>query len=151
MSKIKTLSSLKKIITRLKRAKKRIVFTNGCFDIFHPGHLKILHFAKQKGDTLIVAVNSDSSVKKIKGSSRPIFNEKARAKLLESLQVVDYVIIFKEDTPYNLIKLLKPHILIKGGDWKKNAIVGSELVDKIYRVKLYRRYSTSNIIKKVKK
>tara|TARA_B100000315_G_C14322370_1_gene471347 strand:+ start:221 stop:679 length:459 start_codon:yes stop_codon:yes gene_type:complete len=151
MGKIKTISTLKTEISRLKKKGKKIVFTNGCFDLLHPGHLKILSDAKKKGDILIVGINSDSSIKKIKPSGRPILDERARAKILEALELVDFVVLFKEKTPYNLIKKIKPDILVKGGDWGKDQIIGSDLVGKVYRIKLYPGYSTTNIINKIKR
>lgn len=151
MGKIKTLKNLVTEISRLKKSGKKIVFTNGCFDLLHLGHLKILLEAKAKGDILIVGLNSDSSIKKIKGLTRPILNQKTRSQLLINLNPVDYVILFKEDTPYNLIKAIKPDILIKGGDWIKGKIVGENLVKKVYRVKLYPQHSTTRIINKIKK
>ena len=119
MGKIKNLKSLEADISSLKRKGKKIVFTNGCFDILHLGHLKILKEAKSKGDILVVGLNSDASIKKIKGPSRPIVNQRTRAKLLANMIGVDYVIIFNQATPYNLIKKIKPDILVKGGDWKQ--------------------------------
>ncbi|UCG35614.1 MAG: D-glycero-beta-D-manno-heptose 1-phosphate adenylyltransferase [Candidatus Omnitrophota bacterium] len=151
MSKIKSLPALKKIVTRLKKQKKRIVFTNGCFDFIHPGHIKILRQAKSKGDILIVGLNSDSSVKKIKGPRRPIMNEKARAEVLAALEPIDYIVLFKEPTPYKLIQELKPHTLIKGADWSKDKIIGADLIQKVYSIKLYPGYSTTKIIEKIKK
>jgi D-beta-D-heptose 7-phosphate kinase/D-beta-D-heptose 1-phosphate adenosyltransferase len=150
MGKIKTLSHLKRYIKFLKKKKKKIVFTNGCFDLLHPGHIKVLREAKKRGDILIVGLNSDSSVKKIKGEERPILDEKARATLLEALEMVDYIVIFKEDTPYRLIKEIKPHYLVKGADWKENEVVGREFVERVIRVKLYPKYSTTKIIEKIK-
>ncbi len=151
MGKIKTLKSLIIDISRLKGEGKKIVFTNGCFDLLHLGHLKILREAKTKGDILIVGLNSDSSIRKIKGSTRPIFDQRTRAKLLVNLNPVDYVVLFKEKTPYDLIKTIKPDILVKGGDWKKGEIVGEGLVKTVYRVKLYPQHSTTHIIDKIKK
>ena len=151
IGKIKNLKDLEKDISRLKRKGKKIVFTNGCFDILHLGHLKILNAAKRKGDVLIVGLNSDASIRKIKGSKRPILTEKTRAKLLANMIQVNYVVIFSEATPYNLIKRIKPDILVKGGDWKKEEIVGKKLVKKIYRVKLCSGHSTTAIINKIKK
>ena len=149
MNKLKTLPALKKIVTKLKKQGKRITFTNGCFDLLHPGHIKTFNEAKKRGDILIVGLNSDSSVKKIKGSARPILNQKARAEVISALSVVDFVIIFKEETPLKLIKEIKPHFLIKGGDWPKNKIVGREFVKKVIRVKLKEGFSTSKIIEKI--
>lgn len=150
MGKRKTLPVLKKIVAKLKKEKKRIVFTNGCFDLLHPGHIKVFREAKKKGDVLIVGLNSDSSVRKIKGPSRPILDEASRVKVLEGIEMVDYIVLFKEETPYNLIREIKPNFLIKGKDWPEEKIVGSNLVDKVYRVSLYPGYSTTNIIKKIK-
>ncbi len=149
MGKIKTLFALQKEILKLKRQNKTIVFTNGCFDIIHPGHIKILKTAKSAKNILIVGLNSDSSIKEIKGKTRPIFKEKARIQILESIEFVDFIILFKEKTPYNLIKTLKPDILVKGGDWKKGQIVGNNIAKKVVRIKLQKGYSTSKIIKKI--
>ena len=151
MGKIRSLKELKKDISRLKREGKRIVFTNGCFDILHLGHLKIINEAKQKGDVLIIGLNSDSSTKKIKGPKRPILAQDVRAKLLANMIGVDYVVIFNEATPYNLIKKIKPDVLVKGDDWKKDKIVGNKLVKKIHSVKLCSGHSTTHIINKIKK
>ena len=151
MSKTKTLPALKKIVKELKRQGKRIVFTNGCFDILHPGHIRILKEAKKKGDILIVGLNADSSVKIIKGSRRPILSEKSRAELLSAITFVDYIVLFKELTPYKLIREIKPDYLVKGEDWKTGKIIGGEFVKKVFRVKLYPGQSTSAIIKRIKK
>ena len=151
MGKIKKISSLKKIITRLKKENKRIVFTNGCFDLIHPGHIKVLKDAKRQGDVLVVGLNSDSSVKKIKGKTRPILDEEARAEMLEAIAVVDYIVIFSEENPYSVIKEIKPDVLVKGGDWSKKEIIGGNLVGKIYRVKLKPSFSSTRIIEKIKR
>ena len=150
MEKIKNLPELKKIVRELKKTGKTIVFTNGCFDILHLGHIKILKEAKEQGDILIVGLNSDISIKKIKGPNRPIQNELTRSHILANMQLVDYVILFEEETPYNIIKSLTPDTLVKGGDWTKNEIIGNDLVKKVYRVKLCSGYSTTNIINKIK-
>ncbi|MDD5194475.1 MAG: D-glycero-beta-D-manno-heptose 1-phosphate adenylyltransferase [Candidatus Omnitrophica bacterium] len=149
MAKIQSSKSIEKIAKRLKNKGKRIVFTNGCFDIIHPGHIKILNVAKKKGDVLIVGLNSDESVRRIKGKSRPILNAISRAQVLAALAVVDYVVIFGEDTPEKLIKLIRPDYLVKGGDWQLDKIVGRQYVKKVCRVKLYPGHSTSLIIKKI--
>jgi rfaE bifunctional protein nucleotidyltransferase chain/domain len=149
MGKIQSLQSIIKIVRRLKSKGKHIVFTNGCFDIIHPGHIKILNDAKSKGDILVVGLNSDASVKRIKGEKRPILGERARAQVLAALGVVDYVVLFNSDTPSDLIKAIKPDFLVKGGDWQLDKIIGREYVKKVYRVKLYPGYSTSGIIKKI--
>jgi len=128
-----------------KDIKEKIVFTNGCFDVLHLGHLKLLKFAKSKGDKLIVAINSDTSVKKLKGEGRPKFNQEDRKAMLESLAIVDEVIIFEEDTPYNLIKSVKPDIIVKGGDYTVETTVGHDLAEVVIfpRVK---DYSTTKIL-----
>lgn len=149
--KLKTIVSLKRITAQLRKRGRKIVFTNGCFDILHPGHIKALKKAKSKGDILIVALNSDRSVKKIKGPKRPILNQKERIEIISSLECIDYVILFDEPTPYALIAKLRPHILVKGGDWKHNAIVGKDLVDKVFKVKLAKGYSTTSLIKRILK
>ncbi|EFK95273.1 ADP-heptose synthase [sediment metagenome] len=142
-------NALKPIIDKLKKQGKRIVFTNGCFDLLHPGHLKSFADAKRHGDILVVAINSDRSVKKIKGPTRPVIDEKGRAAMVAALEIVDYVTIFSEETPYELIKLLRPNILAKGGDWKADQIIGREFVNKVVRIKLKPGVSTTDIIKKI--
>ncbi len=138
---------------RLKREGKRIVFTNGCFDILHYGHVKYLQDAKAKGDYLVVAVNSDSSVKKIKGKGRPVVPQGDRMRTLAVLGCVDFVLLFNEDDPLKLIKAIKPDFLIKGSDWSKKSIVGASFVEsyggKVLTVNLVKNRSTSAIIKKI--
>lgn len=132
-------------------AGKKIVFTNGCFDILHLGHVEYLTEAKSLGDVLIIGLNSDASVKRLKGSDRPINNESDRAKMLLSLKAVDCVQIFDEDTPKTIIELISPDILVKGGDWKVEEIVGSDFVIKnggIVRSLMFKEgHSTTNVIK----
>jgi len=140
---------LKAIIDKAKESNKRIVFTNGCFDIIHKGHVRYLRQAKALGDVLIVGLNSDSSVRRIK-PGRPINPEDDRAEVLSSLEMVDYVVIFDEDTPYELIRFLRPHILVKGGDWKVEDIIGSDLVEKTVSLPYVEGVSTTEIIKKIK-
>lgn len=140
---------LKAIIDKAKASNKRIVFTNGCFDIIHKGHVRYLRQAKAMGDILIVGLNSDSSVRRIK-PGRPINPEDDRAEVLSSLEMVDYVVIFDEDTPYELIRFLRPHILVKGGDWKVEDIIGSDLVEKTVSLSYVEGVSTTEIIKKIK-
>ena len=153
--KIKKLKALKGIISASKKRGERIVFTNGCFDILHLGHIKYLKKASKLGDKLVVAVNSDSSVRKIKGKTRPVFGEQERANLVAALNCVDYVIIFKAGTPLRLIKALRPDVLVKGGDWRKQNIVGKDFVEsyggKVARVAFVKGYSTSSIIARIKK
>lgn len=150
MVKLKKIIGLKRIIKALKKKNRTIVFTNGCFDILHPGHIKILRDAKNKGDILIVGLNSDSSIKRFKGKKRPILDQKARIALLSAISYVDYIVVFNEDTPYKLIKDIRPDCLIKGEDWKKEKIIGKEFARKVFRVKFYPGYSTTAIIKKIK-
>lgn len=128
MGNICTLSELVKIRKDLRQGGQRVVFTNGCFDILHRGHIEYLKEAKQLGDVLIVAVNSDDSVRRLKGEARPIMAEEDRAVLLSALEAVDYVIIFNEDTPVPLLRVLRPDILVKGGDYPENEVVGAEVV-----------------------
>ena|SRR3989338_5724695 len=127
--KIKTLPQAVTAIKKLKKMNKKIVFTNGCFDILHAGHVNYLSKAKSLGDILVIGLNSDSSVKKIKGKSRPVVSQTNRAILLAGLEAVDLVVIFNELTPLSIIKALKPDVLVKGGDWKKKDIVGSDFVE----------------------
>ncbi|MFN3550478.1 MAG: D-glycero-beta-D-manno-heptose 1-phosphate adenylyltransferase [Endomicrobiia bacterium] len=148
---IVSLKKLKNIISKLKKEEKKIVFTNGCFDILHLGHITLLKKAKSYGDVLIVGLNSDNSVKKLKGEQRPILTQDERAKILDSIKYVDYVVIFDELTPYKLITELKPDILVKGGDYKLKDIVGFGIIPKIIRVKLVKGKSTTNILEKIKK
>ena len=152
-SKIKNIAQLRKIAAGLKKRDKKIVFTNGCFDILHFGHVKYLEQAKKKGDILIVGLNSDSSVKKIKGRARPFTGQKQRACVLSALSFVDYVIIFNEKTPYSLIKTLRPDVLVKGGDWPKDKIVGSGIVckygGKTVTIPYVRGCSTTKLIQKI--
>lgn len=147
-------SELKKIINLAKKNRKKIVFTNGCFDILHPGHTRYLAEAKALGDKLLVAVNSDSSIKKIKGDSRPIQTEDARTEILAALEAVDFITLFKDETPLELIKLIQPDILVKGGDWKIENIVGSEVVKanggKVFSIPITYKCSTTNLVDKIK-
>lgn len=153
--KIKTLKELKKIADTLHRQGKKIVFTNGCFDILHWGHAMYLEKAKAKGDKLIVALNSDASIRRIKGNSRPIVKMHDRAKMIAALESVDYVTVFGEDTPLETIKTLKPDMLVKGSDWKKNNIVGSDILSsyagKVLTIKKAKGYSTTNLINQIVK
>ena len=135
------------LVSSLKSVKA--TFTNGCFDILHVGHVTYLKEASKKGDVLIVGLNSDKSVRKLKGSKRPINNELARANMLASLEFVDYVIIFEEDTPLKLIKQLKPHYLIKGGDYAIQDIIGREFAKETITIPLVKGISTTNIIRKI--
>lgn len=148
--KIKGREELAKIIEGLKREGKRIVFTNGCFDLLHAGHVTYLEEAKGLGDVLVVGVNSDSSVRRIKGSERPIVPLEQRMAVLAALEAVDYVVPFEEDTPYELIALLRPHTLVKGGDWRAEEVVGRELVDEVRIIPYLEGVSTTELIARVK-
>jgi len=141
----------KRIVEKLKKEGKKIVFTNGCFDILHPGHIKLLREAKEKGNCLIVGLNSDKSIKKIKGEKRPILKENARAKILSAIEYVDFIVFFDEKTPYRLIKYLRPNFLVKGADWKREDIIGKEFVERVYRVTLLKNFSTTGIINHILK
>lgn len=153
--KVKNLSELQKIIARLKAKGKKIVFTNGCFDLLHYGHVKYLQDAKKKGDILVVAVNSDISVKGIKGNNRPMVRQKDRLRIIAALESVDYVVLFNEDAPLRVIESLRPDILVKGADWNRNKIVGSDFVlgykGKVCAIKLVKGRSTTNLINKIAK
>ena len=148
-SKIFSRRALSLWVAKQRKAGKKIVFTNGCFDILHAGHVSILEFSRAKGDVLVVGVNSDASVTRLKGPTRPVNKEADRALVLAALQAVDAVCIFPEDTPYNLIKLIEPDVLVKGGDYKPSEIVGREFAKKVVRFSLLKGRSTTNIIKKV--
>ncbi len=141
---------LRDLLNEAKALGKRIVFTNGCFDILHKGHVRYLRQAKELGDILVVGLNSDNSVRRLK-PGRPINPEDDRAEVLSSLEMVDYVVIFEEDTPYEMIRFLRPHILVKGGDWKVEEIVGSDLVEKTLSLPYVEGISTTEIIKRCKK
>ena len=149
MKKIYRARSLKKICDALRARGKRIVFTNGCFDILHKGHVRYLTQAKKLGDILVVGLNADKSVSALK-PDRPVNPEADRAEVLAALSAVDYITIFSEKTPYTLIKLLRPDVLVKGGDWKKKEIVGSDLVKETYRLPFVRGVSTTRIIGKIR-
>jgi len=136
-----------------RRAGRKIVFTNGCFDILHVGHVRYLEAARSEGDLLVVGLNSDSSVRSIKGERRPLVNQDQRAKVLASLACVDYVVVFDEPDPLRLIRAVKPDILVKGADWTEENIVGAEFVKstggKILRVELVSDASTTGIIDRI--
>lgn len=147
---IKSFEAISLLSNEFKSNNKKIVFTNGCFDLMHSGHISYLESAKNYGDILIVGLNSDQSVKALKGPKRPINNQKDRAHILASLKVVDYVVIFDEDTPYNLIKMIGPDILIKGGDYEKHEIAGYDIVDEVRVVNFIEGKSSTEIIEKIK-
>jgi len=143
-------NELKEEREKLRAAGKRLVFTNGCFDILHVGHVRYLRSARELGDVLLVALNTDRSVSRIK-PGRPVIPEGQRAEMVASLEMVDYVTFFDEDTPYALIKLLGPDVLVKGGDWKREEIVGSDIVPKTYSLPYIKGVSTTEIMEKIKK
>jgi rfaE bifunctional protein nucleotidyltransferase chain/domain len=135
------------------REGKKVVFTNGCFDILHRGHVSYLNEARSCGDMLVVGLNSDASVKRLKGEHRPVNNEQDRKFMLENLKAVDYVFIFEEDTPYNLINDVRPNVLVKGGDWKVEDIVGHDIVSadggEVRSLNFEDGYSTTNLINEI--
>jgi D-beta-D-heptose 7-phosphate kinase / D-beta-D-heptose 1-phosphate adenosyltransferase len=147
---IKTWDEISSIISELKNKDKKIVFTNGCFDILHIGHVKYLEKAKNFGDILILGLNSDDSTHRLKGKNRPINTQDDRAYILASLEVVDYVVIFNEDTPLDLIKLIKPDVLVKGGDYEGKEVVGQNMVKELKIVQFIDAKSTSKTIKKIR-
>jgi rfaE bifunctional protein nucleotidyltransferase chain/domain len=151
--KIKKIEELEDIIDIHKKQGKLIVFTNGCFEILHPGHIKLLEEAKNYGDILVVGINSDESVKRIKGEKKLIFDEKSRVKIISALECVDYVTLFNENTPENLIKIIKPHIHVKGGDYKEEDLPEAKIVKeyggKIIILPLLEGFSTTQIIQKI--
>jgi rfaE bifunctional protein nucleotidyltransferase chain/domain len=149
MKKILNWNELKKTVDRLRAEDKKIVFTNGCFDIIHIGHVRYLKKAKGLGDVLVVGLNSDRSVSIIK-PKRPVNPQNHRAEVLSSLEMVDYVALFDEETPYELIRLIQPDVLVKGGDWRKEDIVGSDIVKETLSIPYIKGISTSEIIDKIK-
>ena len=147
---IKTFDEITELIAELKTKDKKIVFTNGCFDLLHAGHISFLEAAKTFGDTLVLGLNSDQSVKKLKGNERPINSQEDRAYILAALEGVDYVVIFNEDTPYELIKSIKPDTLVKGADYKGKKIVGQDIVNELKLVKFIDGKSSTQTIEKIK-
>jgi len=147
---IKTFDEIKAIVKRYKENNKKVVFTNGCFDILHVGHVKYLQIAKSFGDVLIVGLNSDKSVKRLKGPTRPINSEEDRAYLLAALEAVDFVVPFEDDTPYELIKMIKPDTLVKGGDYKGKEVIGTEFANELKLVDFVDGKSTTKTIEKIK-
>ena len=152
-NKIKKVGKLKQIISRAKARGKKVVFTNGCFDILHVGHVRYLLRAKDQGDVLVVGLNTDRSVKEIKGEKRPVVPEKERAEILAALEFVDYVVLFDEPDPLRLIAALKPSVLVKGADWPKSRIVGRQIVEgiggRVVRIPLVAGASSTAVIAKI--
>jgi D-beta-D-heptose 7-phosphate kinase/D-beta-D-heptose 1-phosphate adenosyltransferase len=148
--------SLQQLVPELARHRasgRRVVFTNGCFDLIHLGHIKYFQFAKRQGDLLIVGVNTDQSIQRLKGPKRPIINEQDRISVLEELESIDYLVPFDEDTPINLIEALRPDVLVKGADYQKEQVVGWDLVESyggcVALAPLIDGRSTSNVIEKI--
>jgi D-glycero-beta-D-manno-heptose 1-phosphate adenylyltransferase len=153
-AKILSAEQLQQKLALWKFKNERVVFTNGCFDLLHPGHIKILTEASELGDVLIVGLNADASVKKLKGSKRPVMNQEARALLLASLHVVDAVVIFEEETPLQFIEKITPQVLVKGGDYTPENIVGANWVlqhgGEVKTIPLLEGFSTTDIENKMK-
>ncbi len=152
-TKIYSLGALQQEVNMLKEQGKKIVFTNGCFDILHRGHVQLLQEARSLGDVLVVAVNSDSSVRALKGAARPVTPQQQRAEIMASLEHVDYVVIFNELDPLQVITALQPQVLVKGGDWAVDSVVGRDVVENaggtVHTLPLRQGASTSAIIKKI--
>lgn len=147
--KLKTRVQLKRILNNIRAMGKKVVFTNGCFDLIHVGHIRYLSKARRLGDILVVAVNSDSSVRRLKGKNRPIMPQKDRLEIVAALGCVDYVVLFGEETPAKLIEYLEPDILVKGADYKLSEIVGRECVGKVITIPLVKNRSTTRLIKTI--
>ncbi len=141
---------LKGVLGSFKARGKRIVFTNGCFDLLHPGHLDLLRRARDEGEVLVVAINSDETVRRLKGPGRPVFSQDERAALLAGLEFVDFVTVFDEDTPYEVISLLRPHVLVKGRDYRLEEVVGKDLVERVVLVPLKEGYSTTGLMERIR-
>ena len=150
-----SLSELVLISRRMAREGRRLVLTNGCFDLLHSGHVRLLQRARSLGDALAVAVNSDASVKKLKGPGRPVSGERDRMEVLSALEAVDYVVLFREETPDRLIRAVRPQVLVKGGDWRRSRIVGRETVEadggKVRVIPVREGISTTRIIQRIVK
>jgi D-glycero-beta-D-manno-heptose 1-phosphate adenylyltransferase len=152
-NKIFDLKTLENRLAMWRLFKNKIVFTNGCFDILHRGHIEYLSKARDKGEVLIIGLNSDASVKRIKGEGRPVQDESSRALVLASLRFVEGIVLFNEDTPYELIRIVKPDVLVKGGDYNEDTIVGADIVKatggEVVVIPLVEGYSTTEILKRV--
>jgi len=151
--KIKNIKAIKSIVARLKIRRKKVVFTNGCFDILHVGHIRYLRKARSLGDILVVGLNTDRSVRQIKGEKRPIVPQGERAEVLAALEFVDYVVLFDEPDPFVLIEKVKPTILVKGADWPKDKIIGRDVVEeaggRVVRIPLVPGASSTGVIEKI--
>ena len=151
---LKNWNEITDLVKKLRNQDKTIVFTNGCFDIIHAGNVQYLQEAKALGDILVIGLNSDASVKRLKGAERPVNDQNDRAIVLSAIKSVDYVVIFKEDTPYDIIKQIKPDILVKGGDWPEDEIVGHDIVKAnggiVKSLSFHPGNSSTSIIEKMK-
>lgn len=154
MGQVLSLDNLESSLAPFRAQNKKIVFTNGCFDLLHVGHVRYLQEAKNLGDILVIGVNSDASTKRLKGPTRPVQTEADRAEILAALGAVNFTVIFQEDTPENLIKTVKPDVLVKGGDWSIDSIVGAPFVQsyggKVMSLQFVDGKSTTKIIEKAK-
>ncbi|MBK9324007.1 MAG: D-glycero-beta-D-manno-heptose 1-phosphate adenylyltransferase [Bdellovibrionaceae bacterium] len=152
MGQVSNLKKISEVLDPVRLQKRKVVFTNGCFDLLHVGHVRYLQEARKLGDLLVVGVNSDASTKRLKGPTRPVQIEGDRAEILAALGCVDFVVVFEDDTPLNLIKIVKPDILVKGGDWKIDQIVGADFVlsqgGTVLSLQFIDGKSTTNLIKK---
>lgn len=155
ISKIKTVEEAIKLVHRYKKENRTIVFSNGCFDILHAGHVDYLEKAKEKGDLLVVGLNTDASVRRIKGTDRPVNNEVSRARVLAGLACIDIVVFFDSDTPIDLIREINPDVLVKGKDYDISNIVGADIVlqngGKVETIQLTEGLSTTSVIDKIRK
>lgn len=154
-AKIKSRAALARIVHRANASGRRVVFTNGCFDLLHAGHVALLEHAKRQGDLLIVGLNSDRSVRRLKGPGRPVLSQRDRALLLAALQMVDYVTVFNEPTPQRLIERLQPDVLMKGADWGASEIVGSDVIrrkgGRVVRCPILKGHSTTKLIQRIRR
>jgi D-beta-D-heptose 7-phosphate kinase/D-beta-D-heptose 1-phosphate adenosyltransferase len=155
MPNVLALPALRRRLAAHRRAGQRIVFTNGVFDLIHPGHVRYLRAARRLGDLLVVGLNSDRSVRRLeKGPERPLVKERDRAEVLAALEMVDYVVVFGQDTPYEVIKALRPDVLVKGGDWTVDRIVGADLVlargGRVKSLRFAPGYSTTSLVERIR-
>ena len=152
--KLKSFEEIKSIVVRARNNGKRVAFTNGCFDLLHRGHVHVLRAARACADLLIVGINSDQSVKQIKGPARPVLPESDRCELVGAMEMVDFVVLFNEPDPYSLISAIRPDVLVKGGDWNTDKIIGADLVEeaggRVVVVPYIKGFSTTEIIERIK-
>lgn len=154
-AKLRTLSSAVRAVRALQKRGRKVVFTNGCFDILHVGHVRYLEQARGLGDALVIGLNRDASVRRLKGPQRPVVGERERAAVLGALESVDLIVLFSEPTPIRLIRALKPDLLVKGGDWRKKSIVGWDVVEsyggRVRSLRFIKGFSSTGLIDKLKK